>query len=159
MRIPVGFFVPYFLSVLLLSLSVSSSRADIAPRDLSALAEKVAVDEGVPSALVHAVIAVESGWRRDATNGTSIGLMQITPATARSLGYRGSVKGLFDPATNIGLGVRYLALAYERSGGDLCATVSRYQSGIDTQKPNAANRAYCARAKALMAASGASLAN
>ena len=90
-------------------------------------------------------------------NGASIGLMQISHATARSLGYRGTAKGLFDPATNIGFGVRYLALAYERSRGDLCATVSRYQSGIDTQKPNAANRAYCARAKALIEASGASV--
>lgn len=129
----------------------TSAKADAPPERLSALAEKYAQTHGIPSALVHAVIAVESGWRRDARNGSSIGLMQITPSTARSLGYRGSTKDLFDPETNIKFGVQYLAIAYERAGGDLCGTVGRYQSGIDAQKINAANRAYCLRAKNFMA--------
>lgn len=159
MRNPYGYFVSCFLGVLSLSMGVTHSYADIAQKDLAVLAQKVAADQGVPSSLVQAVITVESGWRRDATNGTSIGLMQITPATARSLGYRGTVKGLFDPATNLSLGVRYLALAYARAGGDLCGTVSRYQSGIETKKPNAANRNYCARAKRLMEASAVASAN
>ena len=159
MRTPYGFFVSCFLSALILSMGVTRSHADIAHDYLSALADKVAADHGVPPSLVQAVITVESGWRRDATNGTSIGLMQITPATARSLGYRGTVKGLFDPATNLSLGVRYLALAYERARGDLCGTVSRYQSGIDTQKPSAANRTYCARAKRLIEESSVASSN
>lgn len=129
----------------------TSAKADAPPEKFSALAEKYAQTHGLPSALVHAVIAVESGWRREAKNGTSIGLMQITPSTARSLGYRGTTEGLYDPETNIKFGVHYLALAFERAGGDLCGTVSRYQSGIDAQKINAANRAYCARAKNFMA--------
>ena len=131
--------------------AVMPAHADTPPETLSALAEKYAQSHGIPSALVHAVIAVESGWRRNARNGSSIGLMQITPSTARSLGYRGSTNDLFDPETNIKFGVQYLALAYERAGGDLCGTVGRYQSGIDADKINAANRAYCARAKNLMA--------
>ena len=147
--------LPYLIvrSCLIICLSLFigpvKAKADTAPERLSALAEKYAQTHGLPSALVHAVISVESGWRRDARNGSSIG---STPSTARSLGYRGSTKDLYDPETNINFGVQYLALAYERAGGDLCGTVSRYQSGIDAGKMNAANRAYCARAKNLIAA-------
>ena len=151
MRTPYRFLRLSLFGLVVVFGAFTSAHADAPPSNLSALAEKYANDHGVPTALVHAVIAVESGWRRDAKNGTSIGLMQITPSTARSLGYRGTTQGLYDPATNIKFGVQYLALAYERAGGDLCGTVSRYQSGIDAAKINAANRAYCARAKNLIA--------
>jgi len=100
----------------------TSAKADAPPERLSALAEKYAQTHGLPFAIVHAVIAVESGWRRESKNDTSIGLMQITPSTARSLGYRGTTEGLYDPETNIKFGVHYLALAFERAGGDLCGT-------------------------------------
>lgn len=152
MRTPYRFLRSSLLSIIVSFTALPSAHADTPPENLSALAEKYANTHGVPSALVHAVIAVESGWRREAKNGTSVGLMQITPSTARSLGYRGSTQGLYDPETNIKFGVQYLALAYERAGGDLCGTVSRYQSGIDAERINAANRAYCARAKNLIAA-------
>ncbi len=152
MRTPFPFLRSSLLSIFVAFTALTSAQADTPPENLSALAEKYANTHGVPSALVHAVIAVESGWRREAKNGTSVGLMQITPSTARSLGYRGSTQGLYDPETNIKFGVQYLALAYERAGGDLCGTVSRYQSGIDAGRINAANRAYCARAKNLIAA-------
>ena len=152
MRLPYLIVRSCLIICLSLFIGLVTAKADTAPERLSALAEKYAQTHGLPSALVHAVISVESGWRRDARNGSSIGLMQITPSTARSLGYRGSTKDLYDPETNINFGVQYLALAYERAGGDLCGTVSRYQSGIDAGKMNAANRAYCARAKNLIAA-------
>jgi len=151
MRTPYRFLRSSLFSLFIGLSAFTSVHADTPPSNLSALAEKYANDHGVPSSLVHAVIAVESGWRRDARNGSSIGLMQITPSTARSLGYRGTMQGLYDPATNIKFGVQYLALAYERAGGDLCGTVSRYQSGIEAEKINAANRAYCVRAKNLIA--------
>jgi soluble lytic murein transglycosylase-like protein len=151
MRLPYSFLRLCLISYSALLIVSTSVKADTPPEKFYALAEKYAQTHGLPSALVHAVIAVESGWRRDARNGSSIGLMQITPSTARALGYRGSTKDLYDPETNIRFGVQYLALAYERAGGDLCGTVSRYQSGIDAQKINAANRAYCVRAKNFMA--------
>jgi len=152
MRIPycftcVGLFILFtFAGVMTLA------HAETPPPALSVIAEKYANDHGVPLALVHAVISVESGWQRNAKNGSSVGLMQITPSTARSLGYKGTMMGLYDPETNINFGVKYLALAYEQAGGDLCGTVSRYQSGINVQKINAANRAYCQRAKRFISA-------
>ncbi|MCX8503043.1 MAG: transglycosylase SLT domain-containing protein [Beijerinckiaceae bacterium] len=105
---------------------------------------------GLPSELVSALITVESSWHRDARNGSSVGLMQITPGTANALGFRGASKSLFDPETNIALGVRYLAQAYQLADGDLCGTVTRYQSGLNATKANAANRAYSKKMKALL---------
>ena len=151
MRLPYNVLRMCLLTCSAFLIVVAAVKADTPPERFSALAEKYAQTHGLPLALVHAVIAVESGWRRDARNGSSIGLMQITPSTARSLGYRGSTKDLYDPEINIKFGVQYLALAYERAGGDLCGTVSRYQSGIDAEKINSANRQYCVRAKNFIA--------
>ena len=118
--------------------------------DIGQIIDRQAEANGLPSDLVKALITIESSWRRDAHNGSSVGLMQITPATAKALGYSGSSTSLFDPETNIALGVRYLAQAYELADGDLCGTVARYQSGLNTTKANAANRAYCKKMKALL---------
>jgi soluble lytic murein transglycosylase-like protein len=119
--------------------------------DIASIVDRKADENGLPSSLVGAIISVESGWKSSARNGSSVGLMQITPGTAHSLGFRGEFKDLFDPETNIGLGTRYLAEAYRLADGDLCATVARYQSGLDSTRPNAANRAYCKKMKALLA--------
>ena len=119
--------------------------------DIASIVDRKADENGLPSSLVGAVITVESGWRSSARNGSSVGLMQITPSTAHALGFRGAFKDLFDPETNISLGTRYLAEAYRLADGDLCATVARYQSGLEATRPNAANRAYCKKMKALLA--------
>jgi soluble lytic murein transglycosylase-like protein len=55
---------------------------------------------------------------------------------------------------NIKYGVKYLTLAYQLSHGDLCKTLMRYQSGHDARRMNAANRAYCAKAKIVIASLG-----
>jgi soluble lytic murein transglycosylase-like protein len=118
--------------------------------ELSRIVGIEAEANGVPVEWVEAVITVESHWRRDAKNGSSIGLMQITPATAMAFGFHGPSKALFDPKINIAYGVRYLAQAYQLANGDLCGTVTRYQSGLDATRPNAANRIYCRKMKALL---------
>jgi len=118
--------------------------------EIRQIIDRHAEANGLPSELVSALIMVESSWHRDARNGSSVGLMQITPATANALGFRGASKSLFDPETNIALGVRYLAQAYQLADGDLCGTVTRYQSGLNATKTNAANRAYCKKMKALL---------
>ena len=47
--------------------------------------------------------------------------------------------------------MKYLAQVYRQSGGDVCATVMRYQSGAYARHMNAANRAYCSKARSIMA--------
>jgi soluble lytic murein transglycosylase-like protein len=106
---------------------------------------------GVPVQLADAVIRIESRYNPAARNGGAVGLMQIKPQTARGLGYAGGAAGLMNPDTNLKYGMRYLAAAYKMSGGDTCATVMRYQSGHYAKRINAANRAYCAKARTIMA--------
>jgi soluble lytic murein transglycosylase-like protein len=122
------------------------------PIDL--LVTKYAAESGLDPDLIHTVITIESGYKPLVRNGNAVGLMQIVPATARGLGYRGNAVGLFDPEINIKYGVKYLALAYQLSHGDLCKTLMRYQSGHDARRMNAANRAYCAKAKIVIASLG-----
>lgn len=63
---------------------------------------------GVHPALLHAVIAKESGHRPGATSGRQArGLMQIMPATGRWLGVKDPQK-LYDPDVNIHAGATYL---------------------------------------------------
>lgn len=103
---------------------------------------------GVPYALADAVIRIESRYNPHATNGANIGLMQIQARTARGMGFSGSPSALLQPETNLRYGMKYLALAYRQSNGDTCQTVTRYQSGHYSGR---VNRAYCSRAKAIMA--------
>lgn len=107
-----------------------------------------AAEHGVPVALAHAVVRVESNYRANARGKAGeIGLMQIKPATARMMGYSGSVKGLYDPDTNIRYGMKYLAKAHQLGGGDTCGTILRYNAGHGAKRMNKISAAYCAKVK------------
>ena len=110
-----------------------------------------AAANGVPFALADAVVRIESRYNPRVAHGGALGLMQIKPATARGVGFAGSAQALYNAETNITYGMRYLAQAYRLSGGDTCGTVMRYQSGTYSNHMNAANRAYCSKARAIMA--------
>lgn len=110
-----------------------------------------AAANGVPFKLADAVVRIESRYNPRVANGGALGLMQIKPATARGVGFSGSASALYNAETNITFGMRYLAQAYRMSGGDVCGTVMRYQSGHYANHMNAANRAYCSKARAIMA--------
>jgi soluble lytic murein transglycosylase-like protein len=131
-------------------LGVVSVQAAPSP-DLSARITQHASANGVPVALAKAVIRLESNFRPGAANAGNFGLMQIRLGTARSLGYTGGAAGLMNPETNLRFGMKYLGKAHRMAGGDTCGTIMRYQSGLRATRMNGANRAYCARAKALMA--------
>lgn len=108
--------------------AVRQSRA--VPGPLYAMVSAAAQVAGVPIAIAHAVVRTESRYNpRARGRAGELGLMQIKPATARGLGFRGAASGLFDPAENLRWGMRYLRLALAR-GGPGCAGVSLYQSGI-----------------------------
>lgn len=122
-------------------------------RDLIA---KHAAANGLPFSLGDAVVRVESRYQPHVTNGGAVGLMQIKPATARGLGYRGDAKGLMHPETNIQFGMKYLGQAYRMANGDICGTVMRYQSGHYAKRMNRANLAYCAKVRTISASVDAS---
>ncbi|SFQ05762.1 Transglycosylase SLT domain-containing protein [Mesorhizobium sp. NFR06] len=67
---------------------------------------------GLEPVLAHAVMEIESGFDPGVRGADGeVGLMQVMPATARLLGFRGSLDELGEPATNIALCVKYLAQA------------------------------------------------
>lgn len=106
---------------------------------------------GVPLKLAQAVVQIESRGNARASNHGALGLMQIKYGTARAAGFGGAAVGLFVADTNLRYGMKILGQAYKAAGGDTCGALMRYQSGHLSTHMNAANRAYCTRARAIMA--------
>jgi soluble lytic murein transglycosylase-like protein len=80
----------------------------------------------VESALLKAVIAVESGYNaRAVSRAGARGLMQLMPATARRYG----ATNVFDPAQNVRAGARYLRDLLHRYSNDLELTLAAYNAG------------------------------
>lgn len=71
--------------------------------------------------------------------------MQIKPATARMMGFRGTTKALFDPETNIRWGMQYLATAHQLGGGEVCSTILRYNAGHGATRMNPVSKRYCGK--------------
>src|SRR5208283_54393 len=63
---------------------------------LAELTREYAHRHGVPLALLHRIIMRESRYHPHLVNRSYYGLMQITQATARSMGYHGAPNGLLD---------------------------------------------------------------
>lgn len=73
----------------------------------------VACEFGLPHRFLDAVIAQESGFNSNAVSKAgAAGMMQIMPATARSLG----LSNPFDPIANLRAGARYLRQQLDRFG-------------------------------------------
>lgn len=107
-----------------------NARAAPAPSpELDALISHHAAAHGVPAELAHRVIMRESRYNARARNRAYLGLMQISHATARSVGYRGPAQGLLNPDTNLRYGMAYLGNAYRVAGGDHRRAVRLYTSG------------------------------
>jgi soluble lytic murein transglycosylase-like protein len=83
----------------------------------------------VPEHLVRRVIVRESGYNPAARNGPYYGLMQISHATARGMGFSGNPSALLDAETNLRYAVRYLAGAYVTAGGNDDRAVQFYARG------------------------------
>jgi soluble lytic murein transglycosylase-like protein len=81
---------------------------------------------GVPVDFVRAVIEQESGWQACAISAKgAVGLMQLMPATAISLG----VRDRCNISQNVSGGVRYLAWLMNKFRGDLRLVAAAYYAG------------------------------
>ncbi|TPV95848.1 MAG: hypothetical protein B7733_07735 [Myxococcales bacterium FL481] len=83
---------------------------------------------GVPRYLTFAVMQTESRFDPGVTSPAGAkGLVQLMPATAKSVASKAGIKlrrrQLYDPATNLDLGMRYLARLIERTGDPAAAPV------------------------------------
>jgi soluble lytic murein transglycosylase-like protein len=97
--------------------------------NLDFLISRYAATHQVPESLVRRVIVRESGYNPAARNGPYMGLMQISYATAKSMGYSGSPSGLLDPETNLKYAVKYLRGAYVVAGGSSDQAMRLYARG------------------------------
>jgi soluble lytic murein transglycosylase-like protein len=112
---------------------------------------KYATQNAVPVELATAVVQIESNFNpRMRGSAGEIGLMQVKPATARMMGYTGSVKGLYDPDTNIRIGMKYLAMAQQLGGGPTCNTILKYNAGHAATRMNPISQRYCGKVLALL---------
>ena len=118
---------------------------------LNKLIAKHAKANDVPVMLAHAVITIESRYNpRARGQAGEIGLMQIKPATARGIGYQGSIKALYDPETNLRWGMKYLGEAHRRGGGTVCGTILKYNAGHYAKRMNKVSAKYCGKVKWIM---------
>ncbi len=83
----------------------------------------------VPRSLVHRLAVRESTHRPTATNRPYYGLLQINPATAASMGFRGAPEDLLDADTNLKYAVRYLRGAWLLADGSHDRAVAHYARG------------------------------
>ncbi len=99
------------------------------PDAYDALIAEQAKRHGLPESLIHRVIVRESRYIPTALNRIYYGLMQITYATARSMGYKGEPSGLLDAKTNLTYAVPYLANAYIVANKNPDRAVALYAAG------------------------------
>ncbi|MEY2182985.1 transglycosylase SLT domain-containing protein [Rhodanobacter humi] len=90
---------------------------------------------GIDPAWAYGILRAESAWMSDARSGADArGLMQLVPATAALVAKRNSLPwaggdSLYDPATNIALGTRYLAQVAARFNGAPWLASAAYNAG------------------------------
>jgi len=83
----------------------------------------------VPVDLTQRVVIRESTHQPEARNGPYYGLMQILPATARTMGFRGQPRDLLDPEVNLRYAVKYLRGAWLLADGSFDRAVMWYARG------------------------------
>lgn len=93
---------------------------------LDSLINDIAQVYGIDSALLHAIVTVESRYNPSALGpGGAAGLMQLMPGTAKRYG----VENVFDPEQNLHGGAKYLRDLLGKFGADIRLVIAAYQAG------------------------------
>lgn len=112
----------------------------IYPRPYEALVQKFAARRSLDPAFVYALIRQESGFDRDIKSGAgAVGLMQLMPATAKTLAKKDGWSD-FDPLTlnvaenNIRLGTIYLRDLKKDYDDNYCFVLTNYNAGPEATR-------------------------
>lgn len=127
------------LAASLLSACSGSSAPEATPKDpplypnetpeLRASINRWADHYELPRTLVHRLAIRESTHNPAARSGPYYGLLQILPATARSMGFKGKPSDLLDAETNLKYALKYLRGAWLLSDGDHATAIKWYARG------------------------------
>jgi soluble lytic murein transglycosylase-like protein len=102
-----------------------SVQSPVPSADLRRMIETAASESGLEASLLQALTAVESGFNPSAVSPKgAVGLTQLMPSTARSLGVQDSL----NPLENLRGGARYLAQLLKRYG-DVRTALAAYNAG------------------------------
>ncbi|MBF0427609.1 MAG: lytic transglycosylase domain-containing protein [Magnetococcales bacterium] len=111
------------LSALVLPLYATTVQADSPP--MERLIHQVALQENLDPDLLRAVVAIESNFNMETVSEHgAVGLMQLMPATARTLG----VKDIHNPEQNLRGGARYLKIMLKKFP-NLSLALAAYNAG------------------------------
>ena len=106
------------------------------PTKYKADVERAAKNYSVDPYLVYSVIKQESNFRADVKSSKGAkGLMQLLPATAAEVAVSinsidESEFDIYDPETNIYIGVKYLSELIQRYDGNIYIAIAAYNAGM-----------------------------
>jgi soluble lytic murein transglycosylase-like protein len=91
--------------------------------------DRWAAEYDLPPTLVHRVVQRESDYRPEARSGPYWGMLQILPATARSMGFDGAPSRLLDADVALKYSLRYLRGAWMVADGSEHEAMMWYARG------------------------------
>lgn len=101
----------------------------VAPKvetSVQGMIDRLAPQFGVPVALAHALVRVESNYQANAVSPKgAMGLMQLMPATARQY----AVEDPFDPEQNLTAGLQHLKNLLDRFDNRTATALAAYNAG------------------------------